>query len=582
MNDPIDSLDPYYGLDPLSSDLKSRFDYPGTTTNDDMFVAGEFSLDLNSFGSTDFGYGTNHPHDDGCTIRCPEDSNASSQYRGAPAHMSSYAKARAASISFPPYSYGTDSHLYPGNGQLGFDQMMGLGWASQDPKQESDDGLKFFPGYGTECSAAGCPDTYCPSSCTIPQCTGANQECSTEDQCSSISCLEGDHSTPPCDIEDCVDPGSPCNDPHCMDLIDQTTSLDTMWDHHEQWREFGYTPPDQFLTHGQQCNHTNTEHSVALTLGHLRDPGPQDQPQDPNLVQFGCPIFDQGGSLEKLCGMTQQITSTSEPPPLCPDTANDSPGTLTDSTSSKSGKQGPTENRCEWLMRDGDQFINCNRVFNTCEELNNHVCDDHVNLLVGKERYFCLWHECKRNKDANFNSKNKLRRHIATHTKYKPFECDVCGEGFSARQALEQHERCHSGAKPYVCTVPGCDKAFKQKSALTMHKRTHTGEKPLVCGICGKAFGESSNLSKHRKIHNTGNKLKCPEPNCDKEFIRADQLRRHQETHEKKREARQTRQKKIKARTKSAMIQGDVLKAATMISEQYQFPLPINGGPPSA
>ncbi|KAK8048547.1 hypothetical protein PG994_010277 [Apiospora phragmitis] len=568
MNDPTDALNDYYGLDALSSDLKSRYDYHNPTTNEDMFVAGEFSLDLNSFTGADFSYGTNHPHDDGCTIRCPEDLNSSSQYRGAVPPVSSYAKARAASISFPPYSYGADSHLYPVSGQLGFEQMMG--WASQDPKQESDDGFKFFPGYDTECSAAGCPDTYCPSSCTLPQCTRAHQECSAEDQCSQISCLESDHCTPPCDDEDCADVGSPCNDPHCLDPTDQTTPLGTMWDHHQPWCAFDYLPSDQFFSHAQQCNHTNTEHSVALTLGHLRDPGPLDQPQDPDLVQFGCPIFGQSGSLDKLCGVAQPVTSMLEPPP------NDSPGTLAETVSPKSGKQISTDNKCGWLIGDGDRFIRCDRVFSTCEELQNHVCDEHVNILSSKDKYMCRWHECSRKHDASFASKNKLRRHITTHTNYKPYQCGICEEGFSARQALEQHERCHSGDKPYICDLPGCDKAFKQKSALTMHKRTHTGEKPLSCEVCGKAFGESSNLSKHRKIHSTENKLKCPEPNCGKEFIRADQLRRHLETHEKKKEARQ---KKSKARNKSVTSQDDTLQAATMASDHYQFPIVINGAP---
>ncbi|KAK7952469.1 C2H2 transcription factor [Apiospora aurea] len=315
--------------------------------------------------------------------------------------------------------------------------------------------------------------------------------------------------------------------------------------------------------------------AVALTLGHLRDPGPQDQPQDPNLVQFGCPIFGQSGSLEKLCGVTQPIPSIPEPPPLCPDTADDSPGTLTDS-SPKSGKQCPTDNRCRWKMGGGS--IKCDRIFNTSDELNSHVCDDHVNHRTAKDGYMCRWHGCPRDPDKPFGSKNKLRRHVTTHTHYKPFECHDCGEGFSARQALEQHERCHSGAKPYMCDTPGCGKAFKQKSALTMHKRTHTGEKPLICAVCGKRFGESSNLSKHRKIHNTDGKLTCDEPNCGKQFIRADQLRRHQETHQRRRDARQ---KKYKARNKSAIDQENAVRAATMVSEQYQFPLPSCGVPPN-
>ncbi|KAK7923183.1 hypothetical protein PG985_007254 [Apiospora marii] len=568
MNDPIENLD-YYGLDSLSPDLKSRFDNLNTAANDDMFVGNEFVLDLNSFDG-DFGYGTNHPHDDGCTIRCPEDSNSASQFRGAVPPVSSYAKARAASVSHPPYSYGPEPQLYPANGHLGFEQMMG--WASHDPKQESDDGFKLFPGYGAECSAAGCPDTYCTSSCTLRNCDGANQECSTEDQCSQISCHESEHCTPVCEEEDCEARGSPCNDPTCLEP-EQVQQFDTLWDHHQQWCEFDYLHPDQFFSHAQQCNHTIADHSAAFTLEQL---GRQGQPQDLNLVQFGCPIFGQNGSLDKLCGVTQPVTSMLEPPPLCPDVANDSPSTLTETTSPKSGKQISTDNKCGWLIGDAKQFRRCDQVFDTCEDLQNHVCDHHINVLVSKDKYFCRWHECTRKHDSAFASKNKLRRHITTHTNYKPYQCSECGEGFSARQALEQHERCHSGAKPYVCDVPGCDKAFKQKSALTMHKRTHTGEKPLHCEICGKAFGESSNLSKHRKIHDVNNKIKCPEPNCEKEFIRADQLRRHLETHEKKREARQ---KKVKARNKSIADQEDAMKAATMASEQYQFPLPINGAP---
>lgn len=50
----------------------------------------------------------------------------------------------------------------------------------------------------------------------------------------------------------------------------------------------------------------------------------------------------------------------------------------------------------------------------------------------------------------------------------KPFQCQECGNRFSARQALEQHRLIHTNEKPLVCNWPGCDQTFRQQSALSM------------------------------------------------------------------------------------------------------------------
>jgi uncharacterized Zn-finger protein len=49
----------------------------------------------------------------------------------------------------------------------------------------------------------------------------------------------------------------------------------------------------------------------------------------------------------------------------------------------------------------------------------------------------------------------------------KPYECEECGQKFSAQQALTQHMLIHSNKKPLRCDFPDCGKTFRQQSALS-------------------------------------------------------------------------------------------------------------------
>lgn len=171
---------------------------------------------------------------------------------------------------------------------------------------------------------------------------------------------------------------------------------------------------------------------------------------------------------------------------------------------------------CLWV--DPETHDRCDQVFKTTGALTDHIISEHVKS--GKSTYVCHWEGCSRNCRA-FSQRQKIVRHLNTHTKHKPFQCPTCGKKFSLDLMLQQHMRIHTGERPYECKV--CGKHFKTSSSLTIHSRIHSGDKPMVCNICGKRFNESSNLNKHMKIHNR--KFKCEL--CLKSFEKESRYQKH-------------------------------------------------------
>lgn len=87
--------------------------------------------------------------------------------------------------------------------------------------------------------------------------------------------------------------------------------------------------------------------------------------------------------------------------------------------------------------------------------------------------------------------------------------------------------------KKKIISCPVCNKMIDHQT-LKQHMRTHTREKPYFCEICGESFSYSGNLVKHKQIrHSEPNNEMYRCKTCDKSFKRPDLLKDHQRREKK-------------------------------------------------
>ena len=125
------------------------------------------------------------------------------------------------------------------------------------------------------------------------------------------------------------------------------------------------------------------------------------------------------------------------------------------------------------------------------------LCSSHSQAdKASLSNYFKPQHPCHVCKGL-YPTWSHLRRHLQTHTSYRPYKCHSCEKSFRNYSKLKRHLLTHTGVKPYKCPV--CSKAVSRHEHLKRHLLVHSEQRPYKCSICDYSARRIDSVKTHQR-----------------------------------------------------------------------------------
>ena len=95
----------------------------------------------------------------------------------------------------------------------------------------------------------------------------------------------------------------------------------------------------------------------------------------------------------------------------------------------------------------------------------------------------------------DFSTKVHLSSHsLSLHNTNKGWTCDCCGSRYGTKHSLKNHMKTHL---PPSFSCSECDRKFVHADTLNRHEKFHRGILNEVCKFCNKGFATKDSLRSH-------------------------------------------------------------------------------------